>query len=592
MPSMQATALRAQQGSERLQWESSLEEGLADDSRNKETERAVRESVRDQCLSALRDLMSTSAAFTERDLAAYRDRALSESSLEIVGYREHEQKLRALEENRRLHIPATIAKVRAMDQWFRAKIDEAQGKGWISSTSAKRWKEERLRSEAMHWWQKQSFLLDVFPRYLKNWEQLSADMKTIEKRQRELGAYEKDIPELATIKGAQFGDMHYTFRRSTADRALAALAAMGQGRSQLYKLAEGKLSQAASRGVLSPWKVGTWLRRIFEGRTTLKEINAFLTGAGSSHLDRLVKNWAEARRRFDAIEGQRKKGTPPTFHFVSLKVFLDWDYHQRLTYLDQAQSSFRDISKEHPRLLDIRRELAAKDWDSAKDLIEKAKRGQLTEEQRAQLRSMEEYLKQHGKEKIGMREKPDPATEVSQALQEMRQALAQLPISLQHLYLKAIGSGYGVLHTLCSLMYNRIWCREHGHLDDDREARLKQSTTKETQHVVRKGHGKGFENNDVTSYRQPAIRTYHDGEWSPQILHVSPGGHGALIEALKSEQSNHAFKYWTTMLPEGVSYDVHKHIHEDINPTLKRGMRTLAKHGFAFSLIGSPVAIN
>lgn len=559
------------------------EDTLEEDPHKAEANRITRDSVRNSCLADLRGLMSSSRAYTEKDFETYRDKGLSEESFELSGKTEHSEILEALEENRRLYIPQTIADVRAMEAKFYGDINMAAAQGWITSASASRWK-ERLASPEMLWWQKRSFLKNKFPKYMKNWMNLYYDLKEVEKKKKELNVSGKEVPELLALEKRGFKDANYDHRIDAVNRASAALTAYENRQTVVYKAAKQDLNIAVSKGILAEWKVGEILRKIFEAKRW-GDPEKFVMGKQALCLRKFRIDWQTEKFRFDRIENRRKKeGTPPAFFFVTCEAFLDQNWKQRKTYLDMAEKSF-EISVENPLILTLRHEMATKDWDSARSILKIAKQEILNEKQKEDLRSMEEYLNQHA-------EDPEETEELSQfeevhnAMESMRAAIASIPRSLQRLYIDTINEGSHCMRSLGWILYNRIWCRQHGYLDEDKEARLAQTTSKETKQVIQDGHGMGSENNDL-DYLKPAIREYRDGEYSPQILHLGSGGHNALLETMKT--SNYSFNYWTTLIPEGVSYDEQKNLVDSINPTIKRSMRVLAKYNIPFTLTGKPV---
>jgi hypothetical protein len=145
-------------------------------------------------------------------------------------------------------------------------------------------------------------------------------------------------------------------------------------------------------------------------------------------------------------------------------------------------------------------------------------------------------------------------------------------------------------------MYNRVWCWEHGYLDGEREVELHQSAAEDTQKVLKDGHSKrGLENIDLDTVddhdADAAMRGYEEGEWGATVIHYSPNSKDKLVDKMKSN-SNFAFNYWTTLVPHSVSYEQHAYVVRNVNWVLKRGLRTLRKHGAAFTLNGPPVFVN
>ena len=184
---------------------------------------------------------------------------------------------------------------------------------------------------------------------------------------------------------------------------------------------------------------------------------------------------------------------------------------------------------------------------------------------------------------------------VQQTLNEMRAAFNQIPSSLRSIYLASLTTGYPTFSCLSSLMYNRVWCWEHGHLNAHKEAVRKQTTAEDTRRVVREGHSKrGVENIDLAtvngSEADAAVRDYEQGEWGATIIHYTPESKSKLMSKM-SGNSNYAFNYWTTLIPEDVPYEQHAYVVKNVNWVLKRGLRTLQKHNVPFTLTGTSAAV-
>lgn len=534
----------------------------------------IRDVARARCVSLLKSSLGSSKAYREGDIAAYDAECLADAKLEMVGKITHEEKLEAILENYEKYIPETIAKVHELEDKFKEKISEAESKGWITAASATEWM-QRLTDESVPWWKKNTFLTEKFPGYVSNWKKLDEDMTKVKNLTKSLNIAEDSLPELKVLKNKEFSLAHFTFRRSKVDEALAALAATEKGRGSQYQLAKKLLEEAVKKGAMAPSKVGTWLRRIFESSADPRNIQEFLTGKGNMTLSTLVWRWQQATHQFRKIEDRRKKeGTPVSFNFVNENKFLEMHYESRLAYIREANARFVNIQKENPLLLDIRRELDMKDWESARELISEAKASNLLPKDRQKLWSMETYLKtqeaEDGKEKENeKRQKPDPE-------EELQRALAEVPTALRPLVEGAMKRGSGVMRCLGALLYNRVWCHRHGYLTGHKEQVLRDETTEKTKDIVQHGHTKGFENNDVSSYHAPAIRDYGSGGiWSAQILHTNTSGYGPLLDNMESQKDNYAFKYWTTLIPEGVTYETQLYMVESLMPRLRSCLRTM-----------------
>ena len=135
--------------------------------------------------------------------------------------------------------------------------------------------------------------------------------------------------------------------------------------------------------------------------------------------------------------------------------------------------------------------------------------------------------------------------------------------------------GIGALSALCSLMYNRCWCREHSVMEGSDESRLREQAKEETEEIAEYGHHEGYENNYIPGHGKEVIRDQSKGEWSPQVLHIAndTGAQTALVAKCESQQNNYSFKYWSTLIPENLGYSAHQYIVFNLNWRLKSGLR-------------------
>jgi hypothetical protein len=316
-----------------------------------------------------------------------------------------------------------------------------------------------------------------------------------------------------------------------------------------------------------------------------------------------ISDWVKVRTKYEEVDAKMKeRGVPQGFHRLSLSSFLQLSYEQRLSYVEMARERLDmkqgGTTPEMENLkLGIRHALDTEDWEEAEDLLRKARKllqgGGASEKDRFELDSMERYLKAfRSKEK----EKQQPMEDVRQTLEQMRIAFAQIPLSLQPLYLAAMNDPE-LLGAVASCVYNRVWCREHGYLNDAREQMLRETSVEETQRLAHGPHKKrGLDNvrlGVVTDPEQPSsVRTYTEGEWGPTIIHMPPGTHGHFLQILQSRKNNYAFRYWTTLIPFDVSYAQQYHLVKNVNWVLKSGVKKLKKMGFLFTLTGHPIPLN
>lgn len=539
-------------------------------------QRAVREHLRAEALSKVRAAVASTSALTEADLSSYERIVLSEAALEQGGARTHEEKMRFLQQNVSLYIPQVIADARRMESQFLSMVSSLESKG-MDRASAQRWR-DWLKKDTRLWYQKKNFLTKNFPVLHSRWTRLLADEKTLETKIQSRKKASGKNPALEAYRATDYRSSSLSRREVIVNNALASLTAHESGRDALFAKAQSVLQGAAARGVLAPEKVSVWMRRIFQSNADDKLIADFLDGGGSNSLPSLVGRWAKVRGRFDAVEEKRTAGGGAQgFHFVTLDTFLRWHYDARTAYVEQAERRLQESPETagYAVLLDIRRELDMEDWRSAQSLIEQAKKLPLSEKERGDLASMQQYLStQQSLQPQTAQEKEheaDPNADMFKALAELQ----QMNGSVYSLYTRAMARGIGPFSALCSLMYNRCWCRKQAIMEDSDEHLLREQAKEETKDVVEHGHRKTYENNYIPGYGNDAIRSQNQGEWSPQVLHIAndPGAQAALVAKCEAQQNNYSFKYWSTLIPENLGYSEHQYIVFNLHWRLKSGLR-------------------
>jgi hypothetical protein len=546
--------------------------------------RQIRElkHLREQCLAKIK-AATQSTILNEADVRAYEQMVISDEAYASVGVHSYEEKLRQLQQLRDRLIPDLIDDARQLEIEFLVLLGMAQKAGGISEGDVHRWMDRLHRKDVIYWKKKEFIEGKIKKEYFPNWLKLGKDLNDIDEKRKKLGLEPDELPELALLATKGFPDTHFSYKRDTADRALAALAAYEKNQLALYKTAKGLLEDAAKgeQRVLAPWKVGEWLRRIFQSGAKPNLIREFVLGNGEKSLSGLMRRWTKVRAGFDHIElVRREKGSPRSFHFVHLDVFLGWHYEQRRAYLEEAERRFTDIHSERGDFLKIRHALDARDWEEADWYLAKVPRGELSSEETEKLRSMEKFLREHrGKTTRGEGVEQTPG----QLMSEIDALLRYVPHDLQELYKDELARGYGKFWVLCTLLYNRSWCFDHHYLTEEKELQLYDESKVLTEQRIKFGHGTGFEANDVTqgrNQRLPAIRDQKHVH-SAQVLFVDETSRPYVEEAIEKQGGDRQFWYWTSLIPKGVSIEKHKELTHPggINQQLKRLLRKLEAQG-------------
>jgi len=535
-----------------------------------------------------------STAMSKKDVQVFMD-AMSEKSLRDAA--SEREKNEWLDEWETKYVPAFLRQTAQAGQKALTIINEAEKNKWILGSSAAKW---RKRLKEGSWQEKRKFIQEKLPEFQKNWKSLADDYKKMRALEKKLGLGKEDFKahkELAAVHSDDFkgGKLKFQARRDLVDKAIAYLTSMDKGPAKgpqseqhkaLYAEAKKQLETAAQKGVLAKDKVGHWLRRIFESGAPAEKIQKFLNGEGSSPLSELVNNWTDVRNRFTEIEKRRQmEGTPASFHFVHMDVFLKWDYNKRLAYVEEAGRRFEDMQNERTDFLKIRNALDTKDWDGAEELIAEAKGKDLPEKERSKLTSMERFLKEHRTD-MNVKEKKETPTD-EEVVEEARQLIGKIPNSERSTFEACLGEDPNTFWVLSTLWYNRVWCAEHGYKERIEGYAARTNARELTEMRINFGHGRGHEVNDVTgkNNEQPAIRDQR-GFRAAQTLITDEESKEKIRRTCKENTANRDFWYWTSIVPKGVKYEDHEYIVKNILPRLKKLSREMDRRGISYTRVG------
>ena len=552
-----------------------------------------RDIIRDRCLSMV-ESATARTILGHADVRAYRDMVFSESSLELVGITTHEDKLAALRDNMHNMIPKIISDAEKLEREFEESLRTARDAGGISAEDVETWK-KRLNDPGVIYMKKKEFIKNKFKEYKDNWIKLGEDLQKIKEQKTKYKLTDELMPELKPLKAAGFLDTHFLCKRDRPNAAMAAIAAFEKGQyknenadmQSLYDQAQSLLQQAAHDEVLSEWKVGEWMKKIFESASKPDVIKKFINGNDTKSLRGLIRNWTKVRSEFDDVETKRKDlGTPRTFHFVHLDVFLGWHYERRRAYVAEANNRFKDINKEPYIFLKIRNALDVKDWLEADELIVCAQQGAKTLEHREKIESMKKYLREH---RGSASKEDDSIGEIYEANENIKQALAGLPSdSIRNRFKRALQYDYQTLWALCTMYYNWEWCRQRGFSSDEKDVEFEKIAKEETYDHLKHGQPDDYAINDFTSdtATEPAARSANDTK-SPQVIHLNDTtDNGALLTYVHHNRNNRAVWYWTRFVEKDVPFEKIQEMIQHVQPVMKKSMRTLEKHGYGFGMNG------
>lgn len=481
-----------------------------------------------------------------------------------------------------------LEKEQAIFASFQKQLAAAVSDGLIAASSQTKWiarfNDPKVSSAA-----KIYFVENQFPSYVKSWTKVRDERATLLKDPLLKELKSTDVKQLDTFtKEAQFLTLHYNDKTNLVAAVRAALAAKKTGKEALHKEASGILAGAAGAGYISKTKVGPWLEHILSGARSVAELKNY------------VKDWAKIRYRYDQTEQQMNFGkVPQGFTRLTPESFLELSYAQRVSYVEEAEKRVQTettTSKEmpNPKMKDIkgkiRHSLDTEDWEGAKYYLSQAWAMSPSEEDQAELHSMNRYLTSFGKEQ--QPETNDAGDEVRQAFETINQQLALLPPVMRKMYERALVKGVDCLQCVTTCVYNRTWCHDHGYLNPALENRLRAQSVKETEERLKVGgenRRNQINNSHVDSGHQPAV---HDDPIAPQNEFIGGGGVDSFVEKAAANSGNHNFWYWTNAIVQGVSGDENNTISRNVNWKIKSAARNLQAKGFRWNPSGPPVAVN
>ncbi|MFH0851297.1 MAG: hypothetical protein V1876_00940 [Candidatus Peregrinibacteria bacterium] len=578
----------------------------------REEQAQYRERIRSDCrLLLLEEAGRRDTTLTRRDIADWLA-AMEEQNLSGEDIQTERDKTKAVLSLSGEHLQKFIADARKAAEKGLHLIADAKEKKWILPSSAKEW-QARVKDESHSWVEKKEFIEKTLPQWYENWQKISKDYKDVKNTEKELGLGMEEVKKfsiLADLHDPKFmsGALEYPERRLRVDKAMDFLKAYkkNSGKEKMKDLPE---LLARAKTIMQPATAGKavdagrqvrWLEQKLVSLRTPEERRKYV----EQGLPEYVKSCLSVRRDYDRLEGEmQKNGIPFGFNRIAPDPFIrTLTLKQRRSYVETARARMREEEPFFSEMKNLKfgiwHALDTKDWKEAEDLLKKARRlealGKCSVKDRDDLGVMARNL-----EAFRAKEKTEgkPGEDARKTLEDMRAAYAQMPDPLKPLYLSAMNDP-DKMGAIASCTYNRVWCREHGYLTDDREKELEREATSETQALAASGRHrkKGLDNIKLgvvtDKQHDPAVRRYDEGEWAPTIIHMPPDTHQHFLSILETRKNNHAFRYWTTLIPTDVTYEQQLHLVRNVNWVLKRGAKKLKEQGLMFTPSGPSPSLN
>lgn len=576
----------------------------------KEEQREMRQNIRENCRSLLlEEADRRDSILTRRDVKEWLT-AMEEQNLRGDDIRTEADKTKVVRELFEIiHTKHVITDARQAGQEALRLIADAAEKKWILPSSAKEWR-DRVKDESYSAKEKKEFIEKTLPGFYENWKQISIDYKKVRDLEQALGLSKEEarkFKELSNFHDSKFmsGALDYPERRKRVTAAKDFLETLKKEKiddnmKELPPQARAHIRKAVDAEAVDELRVSRWLREKLNSLPTDARRQEYV----AVYLPEYLASCRKTRAEFDNVEAEmNKNGIPWGFNPLTPEKFISsLTLAQRKSYVETARARMRE---EEPHMVEMKNlkfgiwhALDTKDWEEAEELLKKArmlqeaKKG--TKKDGADLDVMARNL-----EAFRAKETTEgkPGEDRRKTLEDLRAAYAQIPAPLQPLYLSAMNDP-DKLGAIASCIYNRVWCREHGYLTDDREKELEQEATTSTQALAKEGkhRKKGLDNVKLgvvtDTQHDPAVRRYDEGEWAPTIIHMPPDSHQHFNSILETRKNNHAFRYWTTLIPTNVTYEQQYALYKNVNWVLKSGTKKLKEQGLMFTLTGNPPSLN
>lgn len=430
---------------------------------------------------------------------------------------------------------------------FQQELEQAVSDRLISASSKKKWI-ARFKNPAINSKARIYFVQNQFPSYVQNWKQVKAQRKTLKEHEMYKELSEKDIKDFKTFDDdTKFTELHFNQKNNMLSTVKAALEAKKNGKTEKWKAANALLTSAVAAGIMSPNKVGGWLELIMTGKKTIKD------------LEKKKDEWAKLTSEFKKIELQfMKEGVPQGLQIMNKDQFLMLSTKKRKSYINLVKQRL-DVkdSKDNSPMQDIkgkvRHALDTKEWDEARMFLRQAWQMAKTEEDFADLRSMENHLTHFGKES-GANPEEDKTQAMFKAVQKIDAAMQLLPAPVRPIYEETLKKGNaGAIRCLGVLFYNVQWCLERGYLPRDltkAEDRARQDTRSRLEPAGPTHIDGAIEFNDLKEYGSAAIP---EDRWGPNVMVASSSEAGKIADSVDRNQNDFAYWYWGDLVVQGVS---------------------------------------
>lgn len=310
-------------------------------------------------------------------------------------------------------------------------------------------------------------------------------------------------------------------------------------RSRAHSLITGA-SKALDQG-----GAGRWLNEyVFNGNHTLQELESIINGNLATRLETKMAIYNRYEKaKTDAMRHQGIRG----MKIPEKSGFLKLHYDLQLVNVEEMENRLLELDRNRPNFLLIRHEMDRRNFDAAVELIEEGKKKALGEDDQKQLKSMEAYVKRHGKEKkkeVGKIEK-----EGSEA-KEIDHLLQDLPADLQNIVIPLTEQGSAQIRMFGWGLYNREWCNQRGYLNPERELMALHTGKTQALNKVRRQKRKGVVNETIQGETgdEEYLELSRTSATNVCLDMTDAGAKSAMRETVNRTKNDHRAWYWTNII--------------------------------------------
>ena len=320
--------------------------------------------------------------------------------------------------------------------------------------------------------------------------------------------------------------------KSQRDRAAAL-------RSRAYSLITGA-SKALDQGGAKRWLN----EYVFNGNHTLQELESIINGNMATRLETkmaVYHRYEKAKTNATRHHGIRGMKIPEKSKFLKLH------YDLQLANVEEMENRLLELDRNHPDFLLIRHEMDRRNFDEALELIEEGKKKALGEDDQKQLKSMEAYVKQHGKEKKNKVRKIEK--EGSEA-KEIDDLLNDLPADLQDIVIPLAEQGSAQIRMFGWGLHNRWWCNDRGYLNPERELMALHTGKSQAKQKVRRQKRKGVVSETIQGEtgEQEYLELSRTSATNVCLDTTDAGAKSAMRETVNRTKNDHRAWYWTNII--------------------------------------------